>query len=366
MADFKNELSPALIHQIGNDLASASTAFNREAFERQACSGLDELEMKARIDWIAQALTEALPPTAEDADQVIRGALEAGGLGGWASLPVNAYVALAMLDRPDLGLPLLAALTPRYTAEFAIRPFIESQYDATMNAFQSWVTHPDEHVRRLVSEGSRPRLPWGQRLTRFIEDPTPTLTLLDALVNDESLYVRRSVANHLNDIAKDHPDLVLKTAHRWAACTTRGDFVVRHGLRTLVKKGHPEALAILGFDHNAQVTITDLHCTPQAVKIGETATITFTLKANENTRAAIDYVVHYQGMRGAKAGKVFKLAVRDLPAKQPIEFARRHSFAHVSVRTIRPGPHKIEIQVNGRVIGETIIEVAEASTASPK
>lgn len=359
MADFKDELSPELIERLGGQLAGAWASFDRAAFERSAAAGLDGRELMARMDWIAGALAERMPPSPEDADRVIRAALAEGGLQGWASMPVNAYIARAMLDRPDIGLPLLAALTSRYTAEFAIRPFIDAQYEATMEHLRAWTRDPDEHVRRLVSEGSRPRLPWGRRLPRFIADPTPTLELLDALVDDESLYVRRSVANHLNDIAKDHPDLVLGTARRWAASTTQGDFVVRHGLRTLIKHGNPEALAILGFDPDAPIEITDMACSPSTIAIGETVTISFTLQADAATRAAIDYVIHYQGARGVKAGKVFKLSVKDLPAGEPVRFSREHRFGHVSVRKIHPGPHRIEVQVNGRVLDARTVEVTD-------
>lgn len=363
LADFKDELSPELVKRLGSEIARASASFDRTAFEQCAIEGLEGRELMARMEWIAHALTETMPPAPEDADQVVRAALADGGLQGWASMPVNAYVARAMLDRPDIGLPLLAALTPRYTAEFAIRPFIDAQYETTMAHLRVWTRDPDEHVRRLVSEGSRPRLPWGRRLSGFIADPTPTLELLDALVNDESLYVRRSVANHLNDIAKDHPDLVLDTAKRWAATTTQGDFVVRHGLRTLIKRGHPEALTILGFDPAVPIEITNLTCTPSAVAIGEAVTISFTLQAAAATRAAIDYVVHYQGARGLKAGKVFKLSVKDLPAGKSVVLSREHRFGHVSVRKIHPGPHRIEVQVNGRVLDGAVVEVVDDVTS---
>ena len=364
MADFKDQISPELIERLGCELSRAAAScdqavFDRAAFVRTATEGLDGRELMRRIDWIAQVLTDTMPPEPEDADQVIRAALADGGLQGWASMPVNAYVAQAMLDRPDIGLPLLAALTSRYTAEFAIRPFIDAQYETAMEHLRAWTGSPDEHVRRLVSEGSRPRLPWGRRLTAFIADPSPTLELLGALVDDPSLYVRRSVANHLNDIAKDHPDLVLDTAKRWAAPTGQGDFVVRHGLRTLIKRGHPEALAILGFDPDAPIEITDLTCSPSAIAIGDTVRIEFTLQAAAATRASIDYIVHYQGARGVKAGKVFKLSVRDLPAGQPVRISREHRFEHVSVRTIRPGPHRIDIQVNGRVLDTAVVDIAE-------
>ena len=357
MADFKEELSPALITRLGGELADASPAFDRAEFERLATSGLAERELKARMDWIAGALATTMPSAPEEASHVIRSALDGGGLNGWASMPVNAYVSTTMIDQPEIALPLLALLTSRYTAEFAIRPFIDAHYDLTMDHLKKWTNHPNEHVRRLVSEGTRPRLPWAGQLSRFIADPTPTLALLDSLVNDESLYVRRSVANHLNDISKDHPDLVLDTAARWLRGSTRGDYVVRHGLRTLVKRGDPAALAILGVDHNAPIEITDLACSPSTIAIGEATTVSFTLLAPEGTKAVIDYLVHYQGARGPKSGKVFKLTVRDLPAGEAVNFSRQHRFDHVSIRTIYPGPHRIEVQVNGRILGETMVTV---------
>ncbi|MEU6994535.1 DNA alkylation repair protein [Streptomyces sp. NPDC046465] len=363
MADFKDELSPDLIRRLGGDLAQGSASFDRAAFEQRACSGIGDLELKARIDWIAQALAATLPAVPEEADRLIRAALDGGGLTGWASMPVNAFVASALLDRPDLALPLLAALTSRYTAEFAIRPFVDAHYEHTMKQLRAWTTDPDEHVRRLVSEGTRPRLPWAQRIPRFIADPAPALALLEPLVNDESLYVRRSVANHLNDISKDHPDVVLETARRWSGSSTHGDFVVRHGLRTLVKRGHPEALAILGFDHQAPIEITDLACSPSTISVGEATTITFSLHATDTATAAIDYLVHYQGVRGPKAGKVFKLTARNLPAGQAVHFSRQHRFANLSVRTIHPGPHRIEIQANGRILGATEVHITPTRPA---
>lgn len=388
MADFKDYLSPETVARIGAELTDAAEriraasagqegnlsdrnsgdsryagAFDPERFRSRATEGLDALELMARVDWIARALAHALPPRPEDADRLIREALAAGGLHGWASMPVNAYVAMAMLDRPDIGLPLLAALTHRFSAEFAIRPFIEAQYEASLRHLRAWTAHPDEHVRRLVSEGTRPRLPWGRRLARFVDDPTPAVELLDALVDDTSPYVRKSVANHLNDISKDHPALALEIAGRWSRHAAHGESVARHGLRTLVKRGDPAALAILGFDSDARVELVALSCSPSAVPIGEAVLLDFALRAVEPTRAVIDYVVHYQGARGPKPGKVFKLAVRDLPAGEEVRISRKHRFEHVSIRTIRPGPHRIEVQVNGRVLGATEVEVSEASGA---
>ena len=363
MADFKDHLSPELVARLGTAFSAADGSFDRERFEALACEGLETLEMKARTMHIARALGQTLPKDPHQAAARIRRALAAGGLDGWDSMPVNEYVASDMLDVPELGLALLAELTSRYTAEFAIRPFIIHRYEATMPVLRRWLTSPDEHVRRLVSEGSRPRLPWGQRLTRFIEDPRPGLELITQLVNDESLYVRRSVANHLNDIAKDHPDLVIEAARRWKDISVHGDFVVRHGLRTLVKRGHPEALTILGFHASADVELDALQVTPASISFGEEVTLDFTLRAAEDARAAIDYVVHYQGAKGMKAGKVFKLTTRDLVAGVPMTIMKRHRFAHTSTRTILPGPHLIEVQVNGRVLGGAVVEVTAGEEA---
>ena len=351
MADFKDNLSPELVAQIGRSLGLGTE------FQTRAEGGLGDLELMDRVRWIAAALEQAMPSDPRESAAVIRSALADGGLDGWASMPVNAYVASAMLDRPDVALPLLAELTPCFTAEFAIRPFIDAQYEATMAQLREWTSHPDEHVRRLVSEGTRPRLPWAGRLPRFIEDPMPAIALLDRLFDDDSLYVRRSVANHLNDIAKDHPGVALATARRWAGASTHGDYVVRHGMRTLVKQGNPDALGLLGFDSDVPVAIEELACAPSSIEIGDETTLAFSLRAERDARVVIDYVVHFQGARGPKAGKVFKLAVRDLPGGKSVAFERRHRFETVSVRKIHPGIHRIEVQVNGRILGETTVDV---------
>lgn len=357
MPALKDQMSAALVAQTGRELVAAWPDFDVRRFRRLATRGLAERELTQRIDLIAGALVATMPTDLDEADAVIRDVLESDGVQGWASLPVAVYVAKAMIDAPNRALPLLAAMTSRFSAEFAIRPFFDAHYAITMRYLAEWVTHPDEHVRRLVSEGSRPRLPWAARLRRFMDDPSPTLELLDRLRNDPSEYVRRSVANHLNDIAKDHPDRAVSVARRWAADATDGGYVVRHGLRTLVKAGHPDALAVLGFDPDAAIEVVALTCSPRTIPIGGAVTLSVTLRSPAGAPAAIDYLVHYQGANGRKAGKVFKLAVCDLPPNRPITLEKRHSFAHVSIRRIHPGPHRLEVQVNGRVLAGVEIDV---------
>lgn len=357
MAAFKDEISPAFVAAIAADLGGACTAFDRERFERLATDGLDERELKARIALVADALVATMPDDLTIAGDAVRAAVAAGGLPGWASLTVAEYVTAAMLDRPDLALPLLAVLTRQSSAEFAIRPFIELHLDVTMAQLRVWVDDPDEHVRRLVSEGSRPRLPWAPVLRRFVADPTPTIELLDRLFDDESDYVRRSVANHLNDVSKDHPELAVAVAERWLARSTHGEYVARHSLRSLVKRGDAGALAVLGFGSSESITVTDLVCDPATVAIGGAVTISFDVESSADIRAAIDYRVHYQGANGLKAPKVFKLTVRDLLAGETVRVSRRHSFEHVSIRRIAPGPHRVDVQVNGRVLASVDVDV---------
>ena len=359
MAAFKDEISVALVRGLARELATAWPPFPRRRFLAGAAEALEPLELMARVDHLSLRLADALPDDFAAAARVLWRALESPSFTGWMTLPCGAYVARAGIDHPGVALPLLAGLTPRFSSEGPIRPFIERHPELTYDHLRRWTEDPDEHVRRLVSEGTRPRLPWAPQLRGLIADPSPNIALLDALVDDPSLCVRRSVANHLNDIARDHPDIVLDLAGRWI---NRGDdaaWAVRHGLRTLVKRGDPQALALLGVDTGAEIRLGELTVEPLVVPIGETATLTFilTLVADRPSDAVVDYRVHYMGASGTRRPKVFKLTRRRLQPGEPLRLTRRHRFAHVSIRQLRPGPHLIDVQVNGRVLGSVTVDV---------
>ena len=357
MAAFKDELSAERVAALGTALAAVWTPFPRRSFVAAATGGLAERELSGRVALIAAALVDALPVGIEAWHPIVDALLESPEPDGWIVWPLTMAVAEAGRDRPATALDLLARLTERFSAEFAIRPLVERSPDESFATLRRWVDHPSEHVRRLVSEGTRPRLPWAPVLRAVVADPTPTIALLDRLVDDDSEYVRRSVANHLNDISRDHPDLAIEVATRWLDGAPHRDRLVRHGLRTLVKRGDADALGLLGFGSGDGVRLVAVSAAPATLCIGDAALIAFTLVADRDTRAVIDYVVHYQGAAGRKAGKVFKLTSRDLRAQEPVTIERRHRFEHVSIRRIRPGPHLIEVQVNGRVLGGVEIEV---------
>ncbi|MBK8294224.1 MAG: DNA alkylation repair protein [Solirubrobacterales bacterium] len=359
-SDFKERISPSAIAGLARIFEIAWPDFPRLRFEKRANRGLTGLEMKGRVVHVADALADSLPDDFPEAATVIGKALDLPQLDGWIVYCIDDYVARYGIYQPEVALPLMARLTPRWTCEYAIRPFIETHPEITFEYFDEWIESENEHLRRLVSEGSRPRLPWGGYLKGFVADPTPTISLLDRLVDDPSPYVRKSVANHLNDITKDHPDLAIGTAQRWldeGGEAERRAWIVNHGMRSLIKKGDPAALALAGYDHGAEVAITRFRVSPGEIAIGESVAIEFALTAPEPTPVMVDYAIHHAGSSGMRSAKVFKLKRLELEPGVETAFVREHRIREVSVRRIHPGPHLIEIQVNGRILAAATVEV---------
>lgn len=361
MAAFKEELSPAAVAALADELARAWPSFPRERFVAHATDGLEALELKGRAGLIAGALVRSLPDDVDELERLVGRALASPGFAGWPLWAFLDAVTALTLAEPERGLPLLRRLTPRWTAEGAIRPFVAEHPEVAFRHLAAWVDDPDEHVRRLVSEGTRPRLPWSARLRALAADPTPTLPLLACLRDDPSEYVRRSVANHLNDIAKDHPELAVAVAADWlAAGGEHVDRVVRHALRDLVKRGHPGALALVGIDVDAAIDLLDLRAEPASLGIGGSTVVSCTLVARGEgpVAAEIDLRVHYANAGGAwTRRKTFKFARRTLVPGQPATVERAVPFRPVSIRQLHPGPHLVELQVNGRVVGSLEVEL---------
>jgi 3-methyladenine DNA glycosylase AlkC len=366
MAELRDEFSVALGGRLAGELSAAWSEFPHERFTRGLGEALAPLALMARVELLADRLEDALPKEFDAAARVLWGALESAGFTGWMTLPCGGYVARCGIGHPEVALPLLAGLTPRWSSEASIRPFIQRHPDLTYAHLRRWASDPDEHVRRLVSEGTRPRLPWAPRLRQLIADPSPNLELLDRLVDDPSAYVRRSVANHLNDISKDHPDVALDLARGWLPRGEEAVWAVRHGLRTLVKRGDPDALRLLGVALDADIRLAALTVDRDRLAIGEAVTFTLTveLRGLEAADAVIDYRVHYAGANGPRRPKVFKLTRRRLVPGQPLTVRRRHLFEHASIRRIHAGRHTLDVQVNGRVLGTVDLEVLDRATTT--
>jgi len=333
---------------------------------QQAAGQLDELSLRERADHVSAALLADLPTGYVDVAALVRRALTSADFRGWTMWPiaetvVSAALADASLEAFDDGLELLGEITPRLTSEFSIRRLLAVHPERALDAIQVWTQSDDEHVRRLASEGTRPFLPWAVRVPILLKTPEATLPILDALYRDESDYVRRSVANHLNDLARQNPELVVDTAARWLdAPDDSTPQLVRHALRTLIKRGYTPALELMGF-RAATVSVSDPVLDALEVALPGTLAFSFdvTNDGTEPAQLAIDYVVHYVKANGTRAPKVFKLATPTVAPGATVSVSKRHTFKQMTTRVHYPGAHAIEIQVNGDRFGATEFELGQ-------
>lgn len=361
---FKTWFNRELVADMAAHLKRRWPGFDDAGFTDLALRNFDGLELKQRSNQIAGALVEHLPADAARALKLVTAVLRpldrtgqpvadaATGLAGWAIWPLGEYVARAGVDHPDESLKALRALTIRSTAEFAIRPFLLRYPRKTLAALKAWTKDKNEHVRRLVSEGSRPRLPWGLRLAPLVADPAPILPLLAALRDDPSEYVRRSVANSLNDIGKDHPDLVAALAARWlkGASPERAK-LVRHACRSLIKAGHTKTLAALGYSVRPKIKLVGFTLATPRVRYGAHAAFAVELLGlgTEPQQIVIDYLIHHRKKNGGTTAKVFKWRTLALKPRQTLRLERRHPIRPITTRVYYPGRHRVEVLINGKV-----------------
>lgn len=369
---FKNLLGPDLVMDLADNLSRVCSEFNRQGFIDSVNEQLNELELKQRSDLICEQLSVFLPGSFPDAANVllsalgseldgesIEGVTENTGVSGWAIMPMADYVARNGQDHFELSMQLLKEMTKRFSSEFAIRPFLDAKPVETLAYIQDWATDENEHVRRLASEGSRPRLPWGMRLQKFVQDPQPILPVLEQLKDDPSEYVRRSVANNLNDISKDHPDLVADIARDWMHnASDERKKLVRHACRTLVKIGHKGTLEALGYG-KANLSSCSLDLSDSKLVFGGSIELKATLQSASETSQPlmIDYLVHHQKANGTTSEKVFKWKVAELKAGKTLTIKKKHSIKPITTRVYYPGIHKVELQVNGKVEAEAEFEL---------
>lgn len=361
MEPFKNLFNETIIAGMGDHFFKAWPDFDRAGFIRSATANLADLELKERSDQITQALCDYLPDdfvhageimlsslTPEDGSDLSNVPVNTKGISGWAVMPMAHYVGLLGLKHFDFSMTLFREMTIRASSEFGIRFFIMEKQEDTLSTLMNWTKHESEHVRRLVSEGTRPRLPWAMRLMALVKNPAPLLPLLEALKDDSSEYVRRSVANNINDIAKDHPEFVAEIAGRWfPGASLNRQKLVRHACRTLIKQGDQRILKVLGYEKprlECQLKIL----TPK-VQFGEALQFEIVLSPTTNLAQPliIDYVIHHQKANGLTSPKVFKWKTFTLKAKQNHLAQKKHSIKKITTRVYYPGLHRIEIAING-------------------
>lgn len=358
---FKHYFGLELASEMAEKLQQVYPDFPTEHFIAQIRQQVDALELKDRVMLFARALHDALPKDYLAALAIVLKVLGAenpaeDGMfkGGWYVMPLAQFVETYGLGHVDESLLALREITKRNTAEFAIRPYLTQYPEKTLETLMVWTDDESPHIRRLVSEGTRTRLPWASRLKQFVDNPQPVIALLERLKNDPSRYVQRSVANNLNDIGKDHPDLMLEIVSTWHQnASPATEWIIRHALRNHIKQGHPVALRLLEYSEAVQVSLAHLTLSPTQLKVGDKLNLSFTLK-NETDEAqalVVDYLVYFVRANGKRSPKVFKLKNVTLEAHQTLEIRKNHSFQPITTRRYYAGLQRIEIQVNGQVLG---------------
>ncbi len=360
-AALKDSVDAAVVDELARRFAAVDDHFDARGFNERTAPQLAGLELKARIELIARELWRALGDRdpAVSLACLVEVARAEPPVDGWAAWPLATVVELFGPSRPSEALDAMEHVTKRMSCEFAVRPFLRDHYDATYARLLEFTDHNDERVRRLPSEGTRPRLPWGMNVQRLLDDPRPGLALLHRLRHDPSETVRRSVANHLNDVAKSHPALVVETVAAWLDQPETDRRMVSHALRTLIKRGEPGALCVMGFTTEPQVFIERFDVSPAVVDMGAHITIAADLQslADGPQRLVVDFVVHHVNASGATSPKVFKWTTVDLGPGERRSLTKRRLIQQASTRTYRAGTHRVELQVGGRVVASAAFDV---------
>ncbi len=319
-------------------------------------SGWEKKELKEKMRHTTLCLHETLPKSFKEALDILKKA--APYIKGFEAMTLPDYVEVYGMDDWELSLPALGHFTKYSSSEFAVRPFLHQDPERVMEYMNAWAEDKDANVRRLASEGCRPRLPWAMALPKFKKDPGLILPILEKLKNDQSESVRRSVANNLNDISKDHPQLVLDICEKWYGHGRHTDAVVKHACRTMLKAGNKRALMLFGYGDPAGIQLNHLKLDKEELFIGDDLHVSFelTIKENKACKVRLEYGVYFMKANGKWSGKVFKITENIYkPGKHT--FSRKHSFMDMSTRIHYPGTHQISIIVNGEELGKTSFEL---------
>ncbi len=369
----KNQYGLEVPQQLAQQLQAVWPAFDADGFMQRVQSQYESFELMGRGRFLGQLLGEFLPKDFPDAVDVLLKSVgeplttdRSFSMSAFYYLPHTCFVAEYGLEHFDVSMHAQYELTQRFTAEFSIRPFIERYPEQTLALLEEWASDDNYHVRRLVSEGTRPRLPWGKQLKGFMADPTPVLALLEALKDDPELYVRRSVANNLNDIGKDNPERLIEVCSRWMTeadaltpeLKANREWLVKHALRTAVKRCDPAALAVLGYGADTALEALDVSGSLSAAeaRMGEAIEVLAELALSESAGSSgtaelalmVDFRVHFVKANGSTSAKVFKLKKLTLKGGEQVSLSKKLSLVKMSTRTLYPGTHKVELIVNGQ------------------
>lgn len=359
----KDIYTPDFYQSIADQFYAIDPDFDRAKFIADIfVSKFDHLEWKQRTKHTTEVLHQFLPKDFSEAAQIITQVVEkllaSGASGGLAYIIFPDYIETYGLDHFDVSVRSFEVITKFISCEFAVRPFLIKYQDQMIREMEKWSRDPHAAVRRLASEGSRPRLPWAMAIPFLKVDPSPILPLLYNLRNEPSETVRRSVANNLNDIAKDHPTVVIEIAKKWKGISASTDALIKHASRTLLKQGHPEILAFYGLQ-NTGFEVKNLLLKTAIVKIGDSLNFSFELQNlhNQAQLVRLEYGIYYLKANGQLSRKVFKISEKIYQAGEVNTLSRHQSFKLITTRKFYLGNHKLSIIVNGQETLETYFEL---------
>ncbi|MRX56074.1 hypothetical protein HMPREF3291_05960 [Bacillus sp. HMSC76G11] len=344
----KNIYNEAFIERLISAIEQEYPLFVSEQFRALFFEdGWEDLTLKQRMRKITGGLKHSLPDDYEEALKILyKIAPQFSGLGG---IIFPDYVEQYGLQNWEKSMHALAYFTEFSTSEFAVRPFLLKDPKRMLAQMLTWSTHSNEHIRRLASEGSRPRLPWGTAVPSIKDNPQQTLPILENLKNDDSLYVRKSVANHLNDISYTHADIVLRIAKEWSGKDKKTDWIIKHACRSLLKKGNRQALALFGYADDSPITIDRLTLHPDTIQIGDSIQMTFELSSESTIPVRVEYAIDYVKSRGQRNRKVFMLKSTIMKQGENHIISKTHHFKDLTTRKHYEGIHTLSIIVNGVV-----------------
>ena len=363
----KDSINPRVLKELAANIKKNYKSFDDKGFCSSVSKELKKLELKERISLVTHSLNDYLPGQFEKAvaillkslpEELPNGSKDIEGYGsnmldslhGFIMISLTNYVAEYGIANYEVSMNALKIMTSRFSAEEAARYFIQKYPLKTFKTYKKWCLDENMHVRRLVSESTRPRLPWTMQLPEFIEDPTPVLPFLELLKNDKELYVRRSVANNLNDISKDNPDVVIKLLKKWSKDkSSEMQWLVKHALRTLIKEGNSEALSIIGFHPDPAIKVQNLTLDSSTVNFGDSLIFKTKIKSlsDSDQWLMIDHVIHHMKANGKLSPKVFKLKKIKLKAHETIEINKSHPIKKITTREYYAGKHEVQLQING-------------------
>ncbi|QBZ83736.1 DNA alkylation repair protein [Hydrogenovibrio crunogenus] len=355
MDPLKDFYNAKLIQALAETISFYAPNFNGNAFQKAVLNNeWQTLELKQRIQKISLTLKHFLPKDFAQAAKILT--QTAQHFKGFEYIFFPDYIEQFGQDHYDISAQALEAMTPYSSAEFAVRPLIERYPQKMMGQLLKWTQSENEHVRRLASEGCRPRLPWAKALKIFQQDPHPILPILEALKQDDSRYVRKSVANNLNDISKDHPELILKTAQNWFGQHPHTDWILKHGCRTLLKQAHPDLLALFGFAKPSHVDLSIFNV-PAQVEIGSNLKMIIELQTQqaELGKLRVEVCLHYRRANGQLSHKRFKVIEGNYRKEKKVE--KHLSFQPLSTRRYYPGEHGLTLIINGQPMAEKSFEL---------